>query len=339
MKENKLAIIIPAYKTEYLKHVFDSVSQQTCKDFNLYVFDDNSPYDILSIYNAYFSKWKNARYFRFEENLGGKDLAAHWYRCVKGSGIEEWVWLFSDDDLMTQNCVEEFYKALNNKQNQIDDVLHFNICQIDDNGDLEYMMPTYPQNISAADYYSLLHTGLLDTRMPEFIFRRSKLKEIGGYVSFDMAWKSDNATVTAMTYPGTIYTFPEGMVSWRLSKKNITGVNMDDVGEEKKRLATIDYFNWNYHFFKDRGISCGLTDDELFRSYFLFCGKKKVYKYHIREVLKFAQCFDYTRPKCKQCQFLLYWIRTLFLIVMQKINRTWMHNKETEGTKSVPPMK
>ena len=42
----KLAIIIPAYKAAYLDRTLDSLSQQTDKEFSIYIGDDNSPYDL-----------------------------------------------------------------------------------------------------------------------------------------------------------------------------------------------------------------------------------------------------------------------------------------------------
>ena len=52
----KLAIIIPAYKDTYLHNALSSISNQTCKDFNLYIGDDASPYDLTKIIKPFYNK-------------------------------------------------------------------------------------------------------------------------------------------------------------------------------------------------------------------------------------------------------------------------------------------
>ena len=45
----RLAIVIPAYKPDYLFNTLQSIYSQSCKDFNLYIGDDCSPYDLKQI--------------------------------------------------------------------------------------------------------------------------------------------------------------------------------------------------------------------------------------------------------------------------------------------------
>lgn len=42
--ENKIAVIIPAYKDTYLLNTLISINNQTDKKFNLYICNDSSPY-------------------------------------------------------------------------------------------------------------------------------------------------------------------------------------------------------------------------------------------------------------------------------------------------------
>ena len=112
--KNKLAIVIPAYKSTFLSAALDSIASQTCKDFTLYIGDDCSPNNIGEIVDRYRDKI-NLVYKRFDSNLGGRDLVAQWERCIDMTQDEPWLWLFSDDDVMERNCVEEFYKEVNEK--------------------------------------------------------------------------------------------------------------------------------------------------------------------------------------------------------------------------------
>ena len=49
----RLAIIIPAYKENFLFETLQSLANQTNKDFNVYVGDDCSPYDLQSIVSRF----------------------------------------------------------------------------------------------------------------------------------------------------------------------------------------------------------------------------------------------------------------------------------------------
>ena len=109
MKARKLAIVLPAYKGRFLKDTLDSIAAQTCQDFTLYVGDDASPEPLQAIVRAYASRIQVV-YHRFDDNLGRKDLVAHWERCIALS-TEPLVWLFSDDDLMPADGVERVLAA------------------------------------------------------------------------------------------------------------------------------------------------------------------------------------------------------------------------------------
>ncbi|MDR2554085.1 MAG: glycosyltransferase family 2 protein, partial [Fibromonadaceae bacterium] len=103
-----LAIVIPAWRPQFFRLALNSVAAQTNKNFQCYIFDDAAPEEIKSISDDF----PDFHYTRFGENMGGHDLVGHWHRCLE-SVKEEWVCLFSDDDIMEPNCVEEFYKTLN----------------------------------------------------------------------------------------------------------------------------------------------------------------------------------------------------------------------------------
>lgn len=124
--QRDLAIIIPTYKESFLDAALDSIAAQTCQDFTLYIGDDYcSPYDLKSIVDRYRDKI-HLVYKRFDTNMGGKDLVAQWERCIDMSQDEEWIWLFSDDDVMEASCVENFYKSLQ-ETNASYDLYHFDV--------------------------------------------------------------------------------------------------------------------------------------------------------------------------------------------------------------------
>ena len=147
----KLAIVIPAYKRLFFKAALESIANQTCLDFTLYIGNDNSPEDLYSTVKEYESRL-NIKYQKFEENFGGSNLVSHWERCLDLVQDEEWIWLFSDDDTMEENCVEKFYQfaSINSNIN----LFHFDINIIDEN-DVEIAgSKNFPKNMSGATFFA-----------------------------------------------------------------------------------------------------------------------------------------------------------------------------------------
>lgn len=150
-KQNNLAIVIPAYKATFLAAALDSIAAQTCQDFTLYIGDDCSPNNLGEIVDRYRDKI-NLVYRRFDTNFGGKDLIAQWERCIDMSQGEEWIWLFSDDDVMEASCVENFYKSLQ-ETNASYDLYHFDVKVINDDGKITSIPKKYPQDLDNFSYY------------------------------------------------------------------------------------------------------------------------------------------------------------------------------------------
>ena len=241
--QKTLAFVIPAYKADYLERTLSSLAYQSCKDFTLYVGDDASPKDLQSIVERFRDRL-NINYVRFEGNLGGKDLVAHWERCLALCRDEEWVCLFSDDDLLEENCVASFKEA---EVPDDVDVLHWNLDIIDEDGRPIRRCPDFPAFLSAENFFDQLFRRQIVARMPEFIFRREAIVS-SGFVPFDMAWRSDTATVIQLASRGGIMTLPgkRSRVLWRASRSNISG---DHSLMERKNRVNVLFFNWINSFF------------------------------------------------------------------------------------------
>lgn len=219
-KQNKLAIVIPAYKATFLAAALDSIAAQTCQDFTLYIGDDCSPHQLGEIVDRYRNKF-NLVYKRFDTNLGGKDLVAQWERCIDMNQGEEWIWLFSDDDVMEPQCVEEFYKTI--MDNPQAGLVHFNICRLDDATGTVTPLPVYPKHCSAKYYLDEKLKGNIVSFVVEFIVRRDIFFGQGRFQNFDLAWGSDFISwVKFADAAGGINTCRNAKVLWRMSNENIS---------------------------------------------------------------------------------------------------------------------
>lgn len=249
---NKLAIIIPAYKAAFFDKTLDSLSRQTDKNFKVYIGDDDSPHDLEKIVSNYHGRL-DITYKRFPTNLGNTDLVRHWNRCLDMLQDEDFFCLFSDDDVMEPACIESFHKTL--RTDRASDVYHFDIDLIDGNGNIIKSCNNYPSVLSANEFLRMLYTYRIDARMPEFIFRTRHFQESGGFINFDLAYRSDNATVISAARDRGIRTIHGAKILWRDSGTNISS-NHNSALKLRRAYATIDFFEWMEEYYSQRAEAC-----------------------------------------------------------------------------------
>jgi len=217
--DHALAIVIPAYKSRFFEAALNSISNQTDQRFRVYVCDDGSPEDLKSICDQYIGKM-DIIYHRFPDNIGRRDLVAHWNRSVELAN-EEWVWLFSDDDRMSPGAVEAFYDALDKTKSEYD-LYRFNIEMIDANDQVIGVKEPHPVLESAYDFLKSRMLSRTLSAAVEYIFKKSVFLNRGGFVNFPMAYCSDDASWIAFAGEKPIYTIVGEKIYWRASGINIS---------------------------------------------------------------------------------------------------------------------
>ena len=103
---SKYTFLLPAFKSAFLGEALVSIKKQTYTDFCCIVSDDCSPEDLKSIFEETVGDDRRFRYRRNEENVGGKNLIAHWNLLVNMCQTEFLI-MASDDDLYDDNFLEE----------------------------------------------------------------------------------------------------------------------------------------------------------------------------------------------------------------------------------------
>ncbi len=242
MFKNTLAIVIPAYKSFYLEQTLLSFEKQSNKDFIIYIGDDNSPEDIESIV-VKFKDRLNIKYHKFKENLGGLSLTKHWERCIDLSN-EDWIWLFSDDDLVDGDCVDKFYKTLDHSSQ----FYKFQTKIIDSNnnsiGGKYDKINSFTNSISSNEFITnrLSCKGFRSFAV-EYIFSRDLFLK-NKFIDFPLAWSSDDATwFNYSLKQGNIRCIP-AFVSWRASSLNISTSRKNIEINKKKIQASKEYCIW-----------------------------------------------------------------------------------------------
>lgn len=258
MKNKKLAIVIPAYKASYFRQVLDSISNQTCKNFTLYIGDDCSPYNLGRIVEDY-KEYIPIVYKCFDENLGKKNLVEHWNRCIDMVRNEDYIWFFSDDDKMDKTCVADFYQTLASVGEK--DLFHFNVQVIDEKNHIiepaAYKKKPFPTFMTQTEYIKGRLDFQLNSFVVEYIFKKNRFEEVGRFQKFDLAWGTDDATWVKMAAKNGIHTIETSKVFWRLSTENISPNKSYDI-LIRKMNSTLNFlmFIKEYMDFKELDKYC-----------------------------------------------------------------------------------
>lgn len=239
--EEEIAIVIPAYKSRFLRQALDSIAAQTCRNFTVYIGDDASPQHLKEIVSDYADKM-NIVYRRFERNLGRVDLPGHWERCVKLSK-EPVIWFFSDDDLMPQDGVERIVKALE-YHGTGNKMFRFPLAVVDEDNRMIRENPPLAESLISG-YQFLLDKleSQISSAACEYVFSRDAYYKAGGFVKFPLAWCSDDATWTRLgDCTGGMIALPGQPVCWR----NAEGENISCSADydKEKLTATGEFLRW-----------------------------------------------------------------------------------------------
>lgn len=104
----KVIIAIPTYnRKEYLKNCLDSILRQTFSDFEIYVFDNQSDYDIEDV----LSQFHNAK-IRLLKSAEKLDGAGNFKRIFAYDFDSEYLVIFHDDDVMRHDFLERSLSIL-----------------------------------------------------------------------------------------------------------------------------------------------------------------------------------------------------------------------------------
>ena len=107
MSSPLVSVCIPTYRgAAFLAATIDSVLEQSYRNFELWILDDNSPDDTQAIVSRYPDP--RIKYIRNTENLGPE---RNWNRCLQ-LAQGEYFKLLPHDDLLAANCLDEQVSVL-----------------------------------------------------------------------------------------------------------------------------------------------------------------------------------------------------------------------------------
>lgn len=239
MQKPTLAIVIPAYKHQFLRETLESIAGQTCKDFNLYIGDDGSPNPIKEIVEEFRGRL-DFTYHRFEENLGSKSLVGHWKRCIEMTQGEEWLMILGDDDVFSENLVEFFFKNLNEIIFNKISVVRFATIPINEFGKPTSPVFLNPKFEKAPDSFIRKMEGKTRSSLSEYVFFK-KAFEKNGFRDFPLAWYSDDYAWLTFSGFSSIFSINEATCKIRTSEQSLSGSsqNIDQKIKAKRKFFRV----------------------------------------------------------------------------------------------------
>lgn len=253
----KSSFILPAYKRRFLKESIDSILAQTCRDFELVIVDDKSPEGLYEVIKEY--KWEPTfealpdggrkwrvdgipvRYYQNAENIGGKDLVAAWNHAMEYA-TGEWSVLASDDDRYLPHFLEEMI-GLSIKYPKCD-LVHCRVAGINEIGEWTIVGEQRVEFETQVQHVYARGVNRVYERMPDFMFKSAALKAIGGFVSFPIAWYSDDATWMLLARNGVACS-PNVLFEFRTSGINLSA-RIDNIAP--KIAAGEEFRSWFKEF-------------------------------------------------------------------------------------------
>lgn len=229
-----ISVAIPAYKSVYLSEAIDSVLGQTIQDLELIIVDDASPNPIEAVvckYNDY-----RIRYYRNEQNIGGKDPVANWNKCLSYA-TGKYFCLLCDDDIYLPSFLEQMIILAD--KNKDCNVFKSGVSIVDAN---HKEIGRYPESPSWESCYDYIYNVSLRNRkqtISEWMFRREYIVSLGGYESVPLAWGADYLSIMKFAIIGGIASTQECLAIFRQSGINLS--TKSDLNVEAKLLGILEY--------------------------------------------------------------------------------------------------
>ena len=230
-----ISFVMPAYKAEWLAQAVDSILAQTYPAIELIVVNDCSPHNLDSVMAQYTDP--RVRYYRNEQNIGGKHLTRQWEHCL-GFVRGEYLVMAADDDLYAPTFAEECMKLA--MQHPSVDLIRTRVEEIHEVGALVGLESFYTKGlISQLEYIYAYRSGEVFICMGNFAFKTSVLRE-KGFVDFPRALGSDIATTIEMAANG-VACVDQPLFAFRHSTIHLSG-SMAQL--EPKMGAITLFYEW-----------------------------------------------------------------------------------------------
>lgn len=225
-----VSIVIPVWKSLYLRQTIDSVLAQTHSSFELIVVEGRRLPDFDTIMAAYSDS--RIQIHRHDP----MPVVENWNECMSYAQGEFSI-LLCDDDMFAPSHLEDLIDLSLRYPNV--DVLHSRIRFVDDDDGLVDFSPMCSEYENATDFIYQKMCYSRPQFVSDFMYRTTKFYEIGGFVDRPMAWYTDVDTSFAMAIPNGVAYSKSATFLYRSSDANISS----NLKPEQALEAVCQHFN------------------------------------------------------------------------------------------------
>ena len=231
------SFIMPAYKAKFLYQVIESILNQSYRHLELIVVNDASPEKLKEIVDQFSDN--RIKYIENEKNIGGIDLVANWNHCINYAN-NDYIILATDDDSFEPDFLYEAVKLIKKYPNI--NLIRSGVKKFSNNNkivDIEFPLKEF---MTSREFTLCWAKDHMISCVSNYIFKRKKIIEIGGFISFPLAHFSDDATALAIAENG-VANIPKNCMNFRVSEINLS--NNEDYRIAIKQIkATDEFMSW-----------------------------------------------------------------------------------------------
>lgn len=234
----KFSILIPAYKSRYLKEAIESVLGQSYKNLELIVVDDCSPEDLNSIVDSFSDP--RMSYYRNEKNYGAINVVDNWNKCL-GYATGDYVICMGDDDKLLPSCLSDYVDIIHKHPGLY--VYHTRTLIINEESEIWHIQELRPEYETG---YSLWWHRWMGGRgwqfIGDFLFERQHLINEGGFFFLPLAWASDDISAVRAALPHGIANVSIPGFCYRKNEMTIS-VSSDERLKANAALKEMEWYN------------------------------------------------------------------------------------------------
>ena len=231
----KFSILIPAYKSEFLKEAIESVLGQSYKNLELIVVDDCSPENIKSIVDGFSDS--RMSYYRNKKNCGAINVVDNWNKCLSYA-TGDYVICMGDDDKLTSTCLSDYIVLI--KKYPGLHVYHTRTLIINEESEVCYIQEQRPEYESGYSLWWHRWMGREHQYIGDFLYERHHLIKEDGFFYLPLAWASDDITAVRAALPLGIANVSKPGFCYRRSNATISS----SADERVKSEATLKELEW-----------------------------------------------------------------------------------------------
>ena len=219
----KITTIVPLYNSEkFLNETIESILNQTLKDFEIILVDDNSTDSTFKLAESYINNFKNIHLYKNKYTKGISGSMNTALEVAKG----QYIALIDHDDLCLPNRFEKQFDYM-------EENINIGVCgswmQEFDEGDSVWKFPTDNSELKAI---CLLHSPIPN---PTAMIRKSALDKYNIKYNSDFDTAQDYEFWLKLLPHTEFHILPEVLVKYRIHSGNTSNVHKDKQFDAWKR--------------------------------------------------------------------------------------------------------